>query len=194
MNQEETVPIEVSARHVHLSAGDQRTLFGASGELSVERAISQPDQFVAKDRVTLVGPSGRLDHVAIVGPARSKTQVELTVTDARRLGIQPVLALSGDDTTLPETLTLIGPIGQIQLKKNVIVAKRHLHLSAEQAAQFKVEHLDRVRIQVQGERAVLFENVVVRSRPGVDALSFMIDTDEANAAGVKTGDTAYLIL
>jgi len=187
------IPIDISARHIHLSEADIKTLLGSSATLTVDRPIAQPGQFVANERVALVGPRGRIEHVAIVGPTRFKTQVEVTVTEARTLGITPVFAVSGDQTKIPETLQIVGPAGTLTVNENVIVALRHLHIEPELATKFKLEHLGRVSIKVGGERAVVFENVVVRSRPGVDKLSFMLDTDEANAAGIKPGVTGIIV-
>lgn len=186
------VPIEVSGRHVHLSDADVQTLFGAP--LAVGRMISQPKQFVAKETVVLETSAAAFTRVAIVGPTRSATQVELSATDARTLKIEAPLALSGESTELKEPITLAGPAGRIEIKKNVIIAKRHLHISPEEAASLGLQHHQVVAVRTTGPRAVSFEQVIVVSRPGVDEMSFMLDTDEANAAGVRTGDHAELLL
>ena len=186
------VPIEVSARHVHLSRRDFTKLFGR-GNLTVNRNISQPGQFVAQQTVDLLGPKGHFTHVAIVGPWRSASQVELTRTDGYQLGIQPPLALSGERKRLPGRLIIRGPRGKISLSRGVIVAKRHLHISPQDAQRLGLKHLAKISVRVAGERGAVFENVVVRSRPGLDKMSFMLDTDEANAAGVRSGDRGIIV-
>lgn len=187
-----TVRVEVSARHVHLSAAHVERLFGLRHVLRSRRIISQPGQFVTRERVTVVGPKGRLEGVCIIGPAREASQVELTVTETRRLGIRPVFRLSHDHAGTPGC-TLIGPVGRVRLSKGVIVSLRHLHVAPEEARRLKLKHHQRVNIMVKGPRALRFDNVIVEARPDVDRESFMLDTDEANAAGLKGGERGVIV-
>lgn len=186
------VRVEVSARHIHLSARDVKRLFGPVHTLRPLRNVSQPGQFATRETVTVVGPKGRLEGVRIIGPAREASQVELTVTEARRLGIRPVFRLSHEHRGTPGC-TLIGPAGHVRLRKGVIVALRHLHVSPEQARRLRLKHHQRISIQVKGPRSVRFDDVIVEARPTVDSESFMLDTDEANAAGLKGGERGVIV-
>lgn len=189
---ERKVPVEVSARHVHLSPDHLEILFGKGVALQPERDISQPGQFAAKEKVTVVGPKGQLS-VRVVGPTRRETQVELATSDCRAIGVEPVLRVSG---TLSGTAAakLVGPVGEVPLTQGVMVAQRHLHVNPQQAADLGLAHGDVVSVRTNSSRPVTFHDVFVRSRAGVDELSFMIDTDEANAAGLKGGETGRLII
>lgn len=186
------VPIEISARHAHLSHDDVRRLFGAAGRLAPARPISQPGQFVARQRVTLVGPAGALRAVGIVGPERLRTQVELSTTDARALGVSPKLRVSGDVSGTTGGLTMRGPRGARRLRSGVIIAHRHLHIQPSLAKAWKLRHHQKIAIRVSGTRPLVFQDVVVRSRNGIDALAFHLDTDEGNAAGVRSGGKGQL--
>jgi putative phosphotransacetylase len=188
---EHKVLIEVSARHIHLSAEHLEALFGKGAELHVYKKISQPNQFAAVEKVTLVGPKGKLD-LRVVGPLRSETQAELSVSDCRTLGLPVVLRVSGN---LADTAGAIieGPQGKVELKQGVIVAQRHLHINPKQAALFGLKHGDVVSVKTNSTRPVTFHDVFVRSREGVDEMSFMIDTDEANAAGINSGEEGIII-
>lgn len=188
------VPIEVSARHLHLSQRDCGEIFGNAYQLHEQKKISQPDQFAAAETVIVTGPKGKFPHVRIIGPLRPESQFELSVTDCIHLGIVPYVALSGELKGSPGGVTVIGPAGQITLTRGVIVAQRHLHCNELQAVRWGLRHLQTVSIRVNGIRGLIFNDVVVRSRAGVDELSFMIDTDEANAAGVRQGDQGELLL
>jgi putative phosphotransacetylase len=188
------IPIEVSVRHLHVSKEDLEKLFGPEYALNVQRKISQPGQFAAQESVKIIGPKGILPTVRIIGPVREQTQLELSITDGFLLGIHPTVKVSGELEGSVGDVTLVGPGGSIEMKQGVIVAQRHLHLSPTQAAKFGLKHLDIVSVKVSGQRALVFNNVVVRSREGVDELSFMIDTDEANAAGVRQGEFGELII
>ncbi len=192
MTKRRALPIEISGRHAHLSLRDFIKLFGRV-KLSVKRLISQPGQFVARQSVDLIGPKGKLESVAIVGPFRTATQVELSRTDGYGLGLQPPLALSGERKKLSGRLIMQGPRGRVILRSGVIVAQRHLHISPQDALRLGLKHLAKISVRVAGERGAVFENVVVRSRPGLDKMSFMLDTDEANAAGVRSGDRGIIV-
>lgn len=188
---EHKVSIEISARHIHLSTEHLEGLFGKGAELHIYKKISQPNQFAAEEKVVLVGPKGKLG-LRVVGPLRSETQVELSASDCRALGLPVVLRVSGNlDSTAGAILE--GPQGKVELKQGVIVAQRHLHINPKQAALFDLKHGDVISIKTSGTRLVTFHDVFVRSREGVDEMSFMIDTDEANAAGLKGGEEGIII-
>lgn len=183
----EEIIIETSARHIHLSKEHIDVLFGEGYQLTVKKYLSQPDQFACEERVTVKGPKRQLENVSILGPARSKTQVELSATDCRSLGIDVVIRESGDVAGSPGC-TLIGPNGQLQLDEGVVVAKRHIHMKTEDAKRFGVKDKQIVSVKANSEeRSLTFDNVVVRVNDDY-ALAMHIDTDESNAAyGVKTG-------
>lgn len=175
-----SIPIETSARHIHITETDFKTLFGADAELTYIKELSQPGQYACKERLTVVGPKGRFENVVILGPFRSATQVEISVTDARKLGLPSVIRQSGDLSETPGC-TLIGPSGQIELKEGVIVAKRHIHMTPIDAIRSHVKDNDIVFvITTSYERSLIFSDVVVRVSPSY-RLAMHVDTDEANA-------------
>lgn len=188
---ERCVPIEISARHVHLSQVHLEQLLGAGARLHVRRSISQPGQFAAEEEVEVVGPKGKL-KARIVGPVRAETQIELSITDCHLLGIPVTIAPSG---SLAGTAVVVlrGPAGEVKLNRGVLVPQRHLHINIAQAAAWGLQDGDSVNIKVAGKRAVTFHEVIVRARQGVDELSFMLDYDEANAANVSPGTVGILI-
>lgn len=188
------VPIEVSARHIHLSPEHVDILFGVGYEFTKLKKISQPGQSASNETVKVSGPKGERKAVRVIIPNREYTQLEVSKTDCYKLGIEPKLAISGDIENSGGGVTLEGPKGAVELKKGVMVARRHLHVSVEQAQELGLQHMDRVSIQVKGQRGITFHRVVVRSRKGIDELSFMLDTDEANAAGVAEGSKGLLFL
>ncbi|MCL2445876.1 MAG: phosphate propanoyltransferase [Oscillospiraceae bacterium] len=177
------IPIEASARHVHLNAQSFAALFG-QGELKQVRALSQPGEFLSEQRVSIATPKGMLENIAVLGPLRKATQVELSLTDCRTLGIEAPLRLSGDLTGAAE-VTLIGPAGVFQAKQSTIVAKHHVHMSPKDAAKFCVKDGDLVSVRAQTARPVVFEQVVVRVRENF-TLAMHIDFDEANACMLHT--------
>jgi putative phosphotransacetylase len=185
------IPVGVSGRHIHLSATDLKKLFGADAELSVYKDLSQTGQFAAKETVLLSGPKGAIPNVRILGPVRGATQVELSQTDCFHLGIPVARRNSGDISNTPG-LVVVGPKGALLLEQGAMVAMRHIHMSPDDAKDFGVADGDVVRVGVTGERAVIFENVVVRVHPTF-VLELHIDTDEANGAGVRNGDRVQLI-
>lgn len=187
------VPIEVSARHVHLSRPHVERLFGKEAVLKPLRRLSQPDQFLANRRLTIKGPRGALFTIAIVGPERKKTQVELALTDVRFLGTASSLRLSGDLASTPGGVTLIGPKGTVRLTEGTIVAKRHLHIAPEQARKWRLRHHQTISVLTAGKRPVTFHDVIVRAQDGIDALALHLDTDEGNAAGCKSGDWGVIV-
>ncbi|MFH1111742.1 MAG: phosphate propanoyltransferase [Patescibacteria group bacterium] len=185
------IKVEVSARHIHLSQEHLAKLFGKNYQLTKVKNISQPGQFAAKEKVVIAGPKVKLS-VRIIGPTRPQTQVELSATDCWNLGIKPVLRLSANLKNTPGCF-ILGPRGRINLKQGVIVAQRHLHLTPAEAKLWRLKHGDVISLRTVGTRSITFHQVAVRSRAGIDKMSFMLDIDEANAAGVKRGECAEII-
>lgn len=176
--------VETSAHHVHLSQADLETLFGKGYELTPKKYLSQPGQFAAKEKVTVVGERGE-KAMSVLGPVRSQSQVEVSLTDARSLGLKALIRESGD---LEGTAgcTLKGPKGEIKLEKGVIAAKRHIHMTPEDAKNFGVENGQIVKVAVQSDgRSLIFDDVVIRVKDSYK-LAMHIDTDESNAAGGPT--------
>ncbi len=185
------VSIGVSKRHVHLSEGDARLLFG--GTLTRHRALTQPGQFAAEQQVTVTGPAGHIEGVRVVGPARGQTQLELAVSDSAILGITPPVANSGKLASSGGGVTLTGPRGTVQLHAGVIVAARHLHLAPGDARRWHLADGDVVTIRCgTGARATTWHGVLVRSGEG-HATEFHIDSDEARACGASSGDPAWIV-
>ncbi len=187
-----TIPIETSARHIHLTQADFEFLFGEGKEMTFKSELSQPGQFVCEERLTVVGPKDSFNNVAILGPARSETQVELSVTDCRKVGIQGIIRQSGDTEGTPGC-TLIGPHGELTIDHGVIVAKRHIHMTPLQAIQMGVQDNDNVFVIADSfERSLIFADVVVRVSPKF-SLAMHIDTDEANAFAGSTNPTGVIL-
>ncbi|MEN6635465.1 MAG: PduL/EutD family phosphate acyltransferase, partial [Clostridiaceae bacterium] len=159
--------------------------------LKPERALSQPGQFAASETVTIAGPKGRIDQVRVLGPTRGKTQVEILTADAFRLGIAPVVRISGDIEGTPGA-TVIGPSGTVELTSGVIVAMRHVHISVEQASWLGLQNGDLASIRKDGVRALVFENVPVRCGEG-HSLELHLDLEEANAGGIKNGELLEIV-
>ena len=185
------IPVGLSNRHLHLIIQDIETLFGKGARLTKLRDLSQPGQFAANETITLVGPKGRMDKVRVLGPVRKETQVEVSKTDSYILGIKPPVRISGD-VKGSSGIRIIGPKGEIDLKEGVIIAQRHIHMSPDEARSFGVKDGDIVKVKVAGERALIFDNVIIRSGP-THRLDFHIDIDEANAAGLSQGDFVEII-
>ena len=174
------IPIETSARHVHLSREDFEALFGKGAELTFVKELTQPAQFVAAERVSVRGPRGEFENVAILGPFRKQTQVELSLTDTRRIGVPGVIRQSGDIAGTPGCVLAAGD-KTIEIPEGVIVAKRHIHMSPLDAYQMHVNDNDEVFVITESfERALIYANVVVRVHKNF-RLSMHVDTDEANA-------------
>jgi propanediol utilization protein len=176
------IPIEISARHVHLSEKDFEKLFGKTHKLKTLKKISQPKQFSAKQEVELINGKNKL-KARIIGPTRKKSQCEISMTDAYNLKMKkiPPIRISGDLLNAPK-ITIQGKKGKIKIP--VIIAKRHLHLTKEQAKKLKLKNKQKISIKVKGKRSLIFNEVIVRSGEG-NYLAFQIDTDEGNAAGIK---------
>ena len=184
------IELEASGRHVHLTESQAETLFGH--RLREKRPLSQPGQFLSRERVTVIGPKGRFTEVAVLGPERKEGQVELSLTDCRQLGIQAPIRLSGDIENTPGIL-LEGPEGMVELSQGVIAAKRHIHLTPEAARRFHVEDRQVVRLKTYTERPCIFEDVVVRVSKDF-APYVHLDYDEANACGFHPGDLGRILL
>lgn len=183
------VPLEASGRHVHVTEEQAQTLFGHG--LTPERDLSQPGQYLSKERVTVAGPKGKFENVAVLGPARKGAQVEISLTDARLLGLKPPVRLSGDTKNSPGC-TLIGPCGSVMLQEGVIAAQRHIHLPPQDAARFGVADKQVVKLQTFTARPAVFEEVMVRISPDF-AAAVHLDYDEANACGFANGDWGRII-
>ena len=174
--------VETSARHVHVTEQDLATLFGEGHSLTKKKDLSQPDQFACEERVTVVGPKKELANVSILGPCRKATQVELSATDARSIGISAPVRESGD-LSGSGACKLVGPCGEIELKEGVIIAKRHIHLTPEDAASLGVKDKDEVWVRIDTEeRSAILGDVVCRVSSSY-ATAMHIDTDESNAVG-----------
>ncbi len=178
--------VETSARHAHLSEADFKVLFGENATLTVKKALSQPGQYACEERITVVGPKKELPGVSILGPFRKASQVELSATDARSIGLGIAIRESGDLASTPGC-KIVGPCGEIELKEGVIVAKRHIHATVKDAEELGVKDKDIVKVEVSTpDRSLIFGDVVVRVSDSY-ALAMHIDTDESNAAGMVPG-------
>ena len=172
--------VETSARHVHLTEEHIEILFGKGARLTHKKDLSQPGQFACEERVTVVGPKKELANVIILGPARPASQVELSLTDARTIGLSAPVRESGDIAGSPGC-TIIATCGQVTLEQGVIAAKRHVHMTPEDAQRLGVSDKQIVSVKIDSERSLIFNDVVVRVSPKF-ALAMHIDTDESNAA------------
>ena len=156
------IPIETSARHIHISQADFEKLFGENSELHYVKELSQPGQFLCEERITVRGPKGTFENMALLGPFRKDSQVELSLTDTRKLGIPGVIRRSGDISGTPGC-TLCGPCGEIEIPRGVIVAKRHIHMTPEEALTLRVHDNDEVFVLTKSYgRALIYADVVVR--------------------------------
>ena len=183
------VELEASGRHVHVTKEQAMELFGHP--LTPERPLSQPGQYLARERVTVVGPKGEFARVAVLGPERKAGQVEVSLTDARTLGLDAPVRLSGDVRNSPGVL-LRGERGCVTLPEGVIAAKRHIHLTPEDAEKFRVKDRQNVKLQTYTARPVIFEDVAVRVSP--DFASYVhLDYDEANSCGFRKGDLGRIL-
>jgi putative phosphotransacetylase len=185
------IPVEVSARHVHLSQKDLEILFGHGYQLTKKVNLTQPSDFSAEETVNLKTGSYILENARIVGPTRSQTQVEISLTDAKKLQINPPIRMSGD---LKDSsgITLVGTAGEVELTEGLIIARRHIHCATGEAKKLKLKNGQEVSVKINGERPVIFENVLIRVKDGYK-LCLHLDTDEGNAANInKTGEGIIL--
>lgn len=184
------VELEASGRHVHVTKDQAQALFGHP--LTPKRPLSQPGQFLANERLTVIGPKGDFKNVAVLGPERSEAQVEISLTDGRSLGLTPPVRPSGSVAGSPGCF-LVGPAGQVELQRGVIAAQRHIHMTPEDARRFGVGDKEIVRLQVFTDRPLIFEDVLVRVSS--DYATFVhLDYDEANACGFAPGDLGRILL
>ena len=187
----ETFIVEMSARHVHVSEKDLEILFGKGAKLTVKKELSQPGQFACEERVDLIGPKKTIAGVSILGPCRGETQVEVSLTDARTLGVAAPIRESGDLANTPG-ITIKGPAGEITVEYGVIAAKRHIHMTPEDAEKFGVKDKEIVSVRIDSERSALLDDTVVRVSPSY-ATAMHIDTDEANAVALPRGAVGYIV-
>ncbi|MDP4084112.1 MAG: phosphate propanoyltransferase [Bacillota bacterium] len=185
------VPIAASNRHVHLSPEHVERLFGYQYNLKKQKDLSQPTQFAAVETVTLIGPKGKIQNVRVLGPARGKTQVEISLFDGFTLGIEPPIRQSGDLKGTP-SITIQGPRGQITIPEGLICAARHIHMHTSDSTAFGLKDGDVVEVKLEGKRGVIFSNVLIRVSPKYK-LEMHIDLDEANAANLKNGQLGEMM-
>ena len=187
------IKVEISARHVHLSEKDLHVLFGNNYSLTPKRDLSQPGQYLSEERVSLVGSKSRLDNVAILGPVRKDTQVELSLSDARQLGIKDITINESGCLEGAGSIVIATKNASIEAKKSVIIAKRHIHLREEDAKEWDLTNGQIVKVKIYGVRSLIFDEVVVRvSNKFMPAMH--IDFDEANACGLLTQGYGEIIL
>ena len=183
------IELEASGRHVHVTKEQAMVLFGHP--LTPKRPLSQPGQYLANERVTVMGPKGKFENVAVLGPEREAGQVEISLTDGRTLGILPPVRLSGNVANSPGAI-LRSDRGQVTLQEGVICAQRHIHMTPETAKQMGVRDKQTVKLQVFTDRPLVFDDVVVRvSEKFADFVH--LDYDEANACGFQTGDLGRIL-
>lgn len=185
----DNIPVELSGRHVHLSEEDIQELYGAP--LTYVKELSQPGQYLCKERVRLIGPSGVIDNVAVLGPARPKSQIEISLTDARILGLKVPVRQSGDVGGTPG-IVLASSTGLVGLKEGVMVAARHIHMSPADAKKFGVSDNQRVSVHMDGDRPAVFKDVIVRVHKDF-SLAMHIDFDEANSCGLGKGASGRIV-
>ncbi len=180
------VLIETSARHIHVSRADLDTLFGEGYELTKKKDLSQPGQYACEERVQVIGPKGTFPGVSILGPVRPETQLELSAGDARSIGVKAPIRESGDIKG-SGGCKLVGPKGEVEIAEGVIVAKRHIHMTPEDAEKYNLTDKQIVSVKAETDgRSLIFGDVVVRVNPAY-ALAMHIDTDESNAASCTPG-------
>lgn len=186
------VTIGISNRHVHLTKEHLEILFGKGYELQELRKINQPGQFASKEQVTIETPKSRIENVRILGPIRSYTQVEISKTDAIRLGIEPPVRDSGD-LTGSAPITIVGPCGKVELIEGCIIATRHIHITPELAQEKKLENQKEVSVKINGPKGGIMDHVSVRIAPN-SYYEMHIDTDDANAHFLKDQDEVEIII
>ena len=183
--------VEASGRHVHLSRKELDALFGTGYELTKAKDLSQPGQYASKERLTVVGPKGAFHNVVILGPVRKESQVEVSLTDCLQLGVKAPIRESGDIEGTPG-IVLVNGDKSVSLDKGLIVAKRHVHMTPEDAEKLGVKNHDIVKVKVEGARPLIFDDVVIRVSPKF-ATYMHIDYDEANACGFSKGIRGRII-
>lgn len=184
------IPVGVSNRHIHVAEKDMVTLFGPDYQLKHFKDLKQPGQYAAEEKVDLIGPKGTIGNVRVLGPTRGQTQIEVSRTDAIKLGINPPVRDSGD-LKGSASITLKGSHGSVDLEEGVIIAHRHIHITPDLAEQYGLKDKEMVSVACSGERALTFEKVLVRVSDKF-SLEFHVDIDEANAALLNTGEEVTL--
>lgn len=186
------VPVGVSNRHVHFTKEDFKAVFGAHAEPILHRRLRQPGFYAANEQVTIQGPRGAIKNVRMIGPYRTYTQVEVSLGDARALGLEPPIRDSGKLENSPG-IKIIGPKGSMDVTRGVILSKRHIHFTPKDAEFLKVQDGAEVRVRCgAGDRTTVFERVLCRVSEKF-ALELHLDVEEANAAGLNNGDPAYIV-
>lgn len=189
---EKTVLVEVSARHVHVTQEALETLFGKGYELTKKKDLSQPGQFACEERVQVIGEKSSFPAVSILGPVRPECQVEISASDARSIGVKAPVRESGD-VAGSGACKLVGPKGEVELKEGVIIAKRHIHMTPEDAEKYGLKDKQIVSVKIDSaERSLVFGDTVVRVSPKY-ALAMHIDTDEANAVLAPAGTMGIIL-
>ena len=186
------LPAALSNRHIHLTEEDIEILFGKGYDLAKLRDLSQPGQYACEEKIDLVGPKGTIKGVRVLGPTRTKTQVEISIADGFVLGIVPPVRDSGDVAGSPG-IKIVGPKGELEIQEGLIAAARHIHINPGDAEAFGVVDKQRVKVRTFGFRALIFENVLIRVGD-MSVLEMHVDIEEGNAAGLKNGDLVELIV
>ena len=185
------IPVGISNRHIHLSQKDLNSLFGENYELTKIKDLSQPGQYACKEVVTICGPKGAIEKIRILGPVRSKTQVEVLAGDCIKLGAVSHVKLSGDlNRTSP--ITIVGPKGSVQLEEGLIVAQRHIHMTPEDAKNLGVHDGEIVSIKIDDLRGGIYNNVAVRANDA-SSLECHLDIEEANAMGINSKSKVTIV-
>ena len=185
------IPVGISNHHIHLSQADLETLFGVGYNLTPIKDLSQPGQFACKETVTIVGPKGAIEKIRVLGPVRSKTQIEILTSDTFKLGVKAPAKLSGDLAGTPG-ITIVGPKGSVQTSEGLIVAQRHIHMTPADAAAYGVADGQIVTLEVEGPRGGCFTNVAIRATD-TSALECHLDNDEANAMSINSSTTVKIV-
>jgi putative phosphotransacetylase len=185
------VPVNISARHIHLQVEHVEQLFGRGYQLKKFKNISQPGQYACQEKVTVQGPNGLIENIRILGPIRKQTQVELASSEARKLGIRPPVRNSGN-LEGTAALTLIGPRGKVSLQEGCIIADRHIHMTAKDAHEYGLRDQQKVSVEVEGEKGGIMGQVTIRVNDRY-ALDMHIDTDDANAFGLRGNEQLKII-
>lgn len=189
--EDNTVPVGVSVRHIHLTREHVDRLFGRNYQLTRQKPLSQPGQFACEEMLELIGPKGTIRKVRILGPERKRSQIEVSSTDARTLGIKAPVRSSGDVEGTPG-ITLRGPKGDLTLSEGVIIADRHIHMTKADAERFGVNDGDRVKVQIGGQKPGIMDGVVIRVNDDY-RLDFHVDTDDGNAFMMQQGQKATVL-
>ncbi|MCT4565723.1 MAG: phosphate propanoyltransferase [Maledivibacter sp.] len=185
------VPVGLSNRHIHLSQEHIEVLFGEGHELTRFKDLGQPGQYACEEKVDLVGPKGTIKGMRVLGPARDKTQAEISFADGFVLGVKPPVRDSGDLEGSPGA-KIVGPKGEVEIEEGIIAAARHIHMHTSDGEKFGINDKDIVKVRVEGKRGLVFENVLARVKSNY-ALEIHVDLEEGNAAGLRNGDMVEII-